>query len=91
MAKRLGRPPGLVPNGPEIRRLRVDAGLTAAQVARQLGWHPGSYVAAEGERRRISDVSASRLARMLGVKVTDIIRRPGGDIGSEPEPKVPAA
>ena len=83
MPKRMGRPPGLTPNGPEIRRLRLELGLTAAQVAGMISYHRVSYLQAETSARRISDVTASRLAKVLGVRVQDI--------ASEPEPKVPAA
>lgn len=72
MPQRTGRPAGLTPDGPEIRRLRVALGLTAAQLAERVGRHPGSVLAAESQNRTISDVFAARLARALGVKVEDI-------------------
>ena len=70
--RRMGRPPGLNPDGPEIRRLRVGLGLTAGQVATRIGISPRTLNAFEGEYRRIGDVTASRLARVLGVEVEDI-------------------
>jgi DNA-binding XRE family transcriptional regulator len=82
MTKRRGRPRGLRPDGPEIRRLRVGLGLTTGQVGDKIGFHPESIRQAEAGRP-IGDVFASRLARALGVQVEDI--------ASEPEPKVPAA
>jgi transcriptional regulator with XRE-family HTH domain len=91
MAKRLGRPPGLTPDGPKIKRLRVGHGWTTPQLAAQIGRHPESVRRAEGGRP-ISDVFASRLARALGVSMSDITDWDDGDgIESEPEPKVPAA
>ena len=71
MAQRRGRPPGVTLNGPKVRSLRVDLGLTTAQVAGQVGLHPQSVRHAE-KGRPISDVFASRLAKALGVKVEDI-------------------
>jgi len=74
MPKRTGRPPGLTPDGPEIKRLRVGLGLTAAQLAPRAGFrHWKSLSAVESANRPISDVTASRLARALGVEVGDIL------------------
>lgn len=75
MPKRRGRPRGLTPDGPEIRRLRVDRGWTAGQLGAQIGFHPESVRRAEGGRP-IGDVFASRLARALGVRVEDIASPP---------------
>lgn len=86
MPKRTGRPPGLTPHGSEIRRLRVDRGLTAAQLGTQIGFHPESVRRAE-RGAPIGDVFASRLAKALGVKVEDLI---AGDTESDAETKVPA-
>jgi transcriptional regulator with XRE-family HTH domain len=88
MPKRIGRPPGLTPDGPEIKRIRVGLGLTAAQLASRVGLHPKSLMATESANRPISDVTASRLATALGVKVEDIT---GDDIGSGAEPKALAS
>jgi DNA-binding XRE family transcriptional regulator len=90
MPQRTGRPPGLTPDGPKVRSLRVDLGLTTAQLAERVGVHPQSIRHAE-KGRPVSDVTASRLARALGVELNDIASPPGDDIESEPEPKVPAA
>ena len=82
----MGRPRGLAPNGPEIRRLRVDLGLTADQLAARLGCNPRTLSAWESEYRRISDVTASRLARVLGVSMRAISDYAGDDgTGSELE------
>ena len=75
MSKRMGRPLGLTPHGAEIRRLRVGLGLTAPQVAAQIGFHPESIRRVE-RGGRIGDVFASRLAKALGVKVEDIATPP---------------
>ncbi len=72
MTQRMGRPPGLTPDGPEIKRLRVDLGLTAAQLALRVGLHPKTVMAIESADQRVSDVTASRLAKALGVEVGDI-------------------
>lgn len=86
MPKRMGRPRGLAPDGPKIRRLRVGLGLTAAQLARRAGRSPQSIMAIERESRPISDVFASRLARALGVTMADISDWDGDDdIESGPE------
>jgi transcriptional regulator with XRE-family HTH domain len=81
-----------MPDGPEIHRLRVDRGLTTAQVAARVGLHPRTINAFEGQYRRISDVTASRLAKALStpddtVTVEDIT---DGDV-SEPEPEALAS
>lgn len=89
MTQRTGRPLGVTPDGPKIKRLRVGLGLTTAQVAEKVGLHPQSVRHAE-KGRRISDVYASRLAKVLGVSTRDISDMPDED-ASEPEPKVPAA
>lgn len=72
MTQRLGRPVGLTPDGPKIRRLRVDMGLTAAQLALRVGSHPKTVMAIEAGARRFSDVAASRIAKALGVRISDI-------------------
>jgi transcriptional regulator with XRE-family HTH domain len=82
MAKRLGRPPGLTPDGQKIKRLRVGHGWTGPQLAAQIGRHPESVRRAEAGRP-ISDVFASRLARALGVRMSDITDYDAA--GSEPE------
>lgn len=91
MPQRTGRPSGVNPDGPKIKRLRVGLGLTTAQIAERVGLHPQSVRHAE-KGRRISDVFAVRLAMALGVKVEDIGVRlegaataPGDGTGSEPE------
>ncbi len=81
MPQRTGRPRGHTPDGAEIRRLRLDRGWTAGQLADQVGRHPESIRRAEAGRP-ISDVFASRLALALGVEVEDI---------ASPPAKVPAA
>ena len=91
MSRRPGRPPGHRPDGPEIYRLRVEVhGLSAAELGRKIGYTRAAIGLAE-RGNPISDVFASRLAKALGVKVTDIATPPGDDIESEPEPKALAS
>lgn len=86
-----GRPRGLTPDGPEIRRLRVGLGLTVTELAVQIGYHPKSLSRAECQGKRISDVTASRIARALGVAVEDIASRGDDDDDeSDAETKIPA-
>ena len=77
MARQMGRPRGLNPNGPAIRRHRVGLGLTAEQVADRIGCSPKTVMGFESQYRRISDVTASRLARVLGVRMSAICDFPG--------------
>jgi DNA-binding XRE family transcriptional regulator len=87
MAQRTGRPRGLTPDGPKIRRLRVGLGLSAAQLAPRVGLHPKTVMAIESTSRPVSDVTASRIARALGVSMSDITDY---DTGSDVETKIPA-
>ncbi len=86
----MGRTPGLNPAGPEIKRLRVGLGLTAVQLAARIGVNRKTLLAYEGQYRRISDVTASRLAKALGVTVEDITGMAGDDAESGAETKIPA-
>ena len=91
MAQRTGRPRGLTPDGPKIRQLRVEAGLTTAQVAERICFTPQTVRHSE-KGRAVSDVYVSRLAKVLGVTMSDISDWPhGDDTGSEPEPKALAS
>lgn len=85
--RRIGRPRGLTPDGPEIKRRRVALGLTTAELAARTGCAPQTVRQTE-RGLRLSDVLASRIAKALGATIEDIT-----DYGraSEPEPKVPAA
>ena len=87
MPQRTGRPRGVTPDGPKIKRLRVGLGLTTAQVAAQVGLHPQSVRHAE-KGRNISDVFAVRLARALGVKPS-VISDWDGDDDDVSEPETP--
>ena len=90
MPQRIGRPPGLRPDGPKIRRLRAGLGLTADQLGAQVGFHPESVRRAE-RGGPIGDVFAGRLARAFGVEIEDITTPPGeDDTESDAETKVPA-
>ena len=88
MPKRTGRPPGVRPDGPKVRSLRVDRGLTAAELGARVGYSEDAIWLAE-RGGNIGGVFASRLAKALStpderVTVDDITV-------SEPEPKAPAA
>lgn len=94
MERRTGNPRGLTPDGPKIRKLRVDRGLTVVQLAEAVGRMPLTVRKIELYSFRTSEVTASRIARALSlpaerVTVDDITV--SDDIESEPEPKVPAA
>jgi transcriptional regulator with XRE-family HTH domain len=90
MPPRIGRPPGLTPDGPKIRGLRVGLGLTTAEVAARVRYDPQTIRRAE-RGGSVSDVLVSRLARTLGVSMRDISDWDGDDdIESGAETKVPA-
>lgn len=77
MAKRTGRPPGLIPDGPKIKDLRVNAlRISTRELGLRIGFSSGAIRYAE-RGRPISDIFASRLAHALGVEVKDIARPPG--------------
>ena len=89
----IGRPPGLAPDGPKIRRLRVDRGLTITELAIQIRYHPKNLSKVERQNQRISDVIASRLAKALSipderVTVDDITVSDDDESGAET--KIPA-
>ena len=86
MAQRKGRPPGYTPDGPKIRRLRVEQGLTTAQVAERIHFNPQSVRRSE-RSTPVSDVFISRLAKVLGVSMSDISDY---DSESDTETKIPA-
>ena len=86
-----GRPPGYKPNGPKIRHLRkMVHGLSAAELGARAGITEDVVWKAE-RSLPVMDITAVRLAKALGVEVTDIARPPGDDTGSEPEPKALAS
>ena len=89
MPKRTGRPPGLRPDGPKIRSIRVELGLTTAQLAHRAGHSRVSIMAIERESLPISNVFASRLARALGVSMRDITDWDGDDAAHGREPETP--
>ena len=80
-----GRPPGLRTDGQKIRRLRVERCLTKAELAAQLGLNEESIRRAE-RGGPLGEITASRLARALGVKMRGICPDWDGDEDvSEPE------
>jgi DNA-binding XRE family transcriptional regulator len=88
----MSRQPGLPPDGPKIRQLRIGRGITVTDLARQIGRHKDTIWGVEGEKKRpMSDVLASQLARALStpdepVTVEDITDRDDED---ESEPETP--
>jgi transcriptional regulator with XRE-family HTH domain len=89
MSQRLvGQPPGLVPDGPKIRELRIERGITPTALARQIGRARSSIWNMEGTSRPISRVFAVQLATALGVTVADLLAE--DDDESDAEAKVPA-
>lgn len=76
MSRKPGRPPGYKPNGPEIRRLRVEVhGLSAAELGARAGLTEDVVWKAE-RGLPVMDVNASRLAKALGVEIKDIATPP---------------
>jgi transcriptional regulator with XRE-family HTH domain len=75
MAKRRGRRPGLKPNGPRLRELRVSRGLGQTDLARQIGRDITTVSKAEANTILISDVVASQLA----IALTNAGRKAGLD------------
>jgi transcriptional regulator with XRE-family HTH domain len=93
MPKRTGRPPGVRPDGPKVRSLRVDRGLTAAELGAKVGYSADAVWAAE-RGNAIGDVFASRLAKALSIpdeRVTVDDITVSDDAESEPEPKALAS
>jgi transcriptional regulator with XRE-family HTH domain len=71
MTKRTGRPTGFATDGPKIRSLRVELGLTATEVGAKVGCDAQTVRRAE-RGGPIHPVFASRIARVLGLSVADI-------------------
>ena len=89
--------PGLRPDGPKIRQLREDRGLTPTDAARRMGpgRNPQSILMTEKYSRPISRVFAAQLARALSipdepVTVADLLAK-DDDAESEPEPEALAS
>ncbi|MGP9022163.1 helix-turn-helix domain-containing protein [Streptomyces sp. BR1] len=53
--------------GEELRRLRVAAALTSAEVARQLGWHQSKVSRIETGRSGVKPADVARLLELYGV------------------------
>jgi transcriptional regulator with XRE-family HTH domain len=76
MPKRTGRPPGFKTDGPKIRSLRVDLGLSATQVGARVGCDAQTVRRAE-RGGPIDHVFASRIAKVLGLDgIADIAAPP---------------
>ena len=57
----------------ELRRARLEAGLTQAQVARALRVHQSWVSKSESGERRVDVVELGRLARVYGREVGDFL------------------
>lgn len=71
MPKRTGRPPGFATDGPKIKNLRVDLGLSATQVGAKVGCDAQTVRRAE-RGGPIDPVFASRIAKVIGLRLEDI-------------------
>lgn len=61
-------------NGPEIERLRVEAGLTRPELARRIGVHRTYIRLIEREERNAQPPVISAIADALGCNVKKILR-----------------
>jgi len=59
--------------GRRIRKLRIEKGLSQAQVARAIGIHVNSYQLIENGHRKIDVLELKKLAEFLNVTVDEII------------------
>ena len=85
MTQRTGRPRGVTPDGPKIKRLRVELGLTATEVAFRIRCDPQTVRRAE-RSQPTGAVFTGRIAQVLGVRLSDISDWAGDDEDvSEPE------
>ena len=89
--------PGLRPDGPKIRQLREDRGITPTEAAKRMGSdrNPQSILMTEKYSRPISRVFAAQLARALStpgepVTVADLLAQ-DDDTESGAEPKALAS
>lgn len=64
-------------NGERLAEIRIDQGLTIADLARMSGHHYQTIRRIEIEARNASAVATSRIARALRVPVTEL-RKPAG-------------
>lgn len=91
MDRRTGNPHGLIPDGEKIRELREDCGLTVIQLAQATGRSADFIYRIELHNKRISKVTASRIAKTLSVNRDEILAGNDAGTGSEPEPKALAS
>ena len=96
MTDKGGRRPGLRPDGPKIRKMREDRGISPSETARRMGpgRNPQSILMTEKYSRGISRVFAAQLARALStpdepVTIDDLLVK-DDDTESDAETKIPA-
>ncbi|HET9974897.1 MAG TPA: helix-turn-helix transcriptional regulator [Streptosporangiaceae bacterium] len=75
MSKRTGRPPGFATDGPKIKSLRIELGLSATQVGAKVGCDAQTVRRAE-RGGPIDPVFASRIAKVIGLTLADIASPP---------------
>jgi transcriptional regulator with XRE-family HTH domain len=73
------QPPGLIPDGPELRRLRLAREIRVTDLARQIGCHRQTLWNIEGSNAPVGAILAIRISRALGIKPSDWTTQPGGD------------
>jgi transcriptional regulator with XRE-family HTH domain len=71
------------PNGAQIRRRRIERGLTTAQLAARVGFtNEGSLRNIESRGDVVSEIKLHRIARELGVAVGEILADDRASVGS---------
>lgn len=83
MARKRGRQPGLRPDGPKIRQIRISRGLSTTEVARRMGRDLSGILRVERVSSPVSEVYAAQLARALSlpgepVTVADLLAKDDG-------------
>lgn len=91
MNRRTGNPHGLTPDGQKIQEIREDcAGLSRAQLAQAAGISADFVLRIELYNKRVSKVTATRIAKALSVRREEILAG-RDDTGSDAEPKALAS
>ncbi|TDP94027.1 helix-turn-helix transcriptional regulator [Labedaea rhizosphaerae] len=71
------------PNGTQIRKRRIERGLTTGQLAARVGFaNEGSLRNIESRGDAVSEIKLHRIARELGVSVDEILAAEGAGPGS---------
>jgi DNA-binding XRE family transcriptional regulator len=61
-------------DGPTIRRIREDQGMTPGELAARIGRHRETIYRTESGGRPVSRVLAAQIARALGVTIEDVTK-----------------